>query len=40
MTKQVNLIGSHPNEVHPFGTWLNVNDIPVKLTCLVILVYY
>lgn len=32
MTKQVNLIGNHPNEDHPFGTWLNINDIPVTTT--------
>lgn len=28
MTKQINLIGSHPNEDHPLGAWLVVNDIP------------
>ena len=28
MTKQINLIGIHPNKDHPLGAWLNVNDIP------------
>ncbi len=32
MTKQFDLIGNHPDEDHPFGTWLNVNDIPVTAT--------
>lgn len=32
MTKQINLIGNHPNEDHPIGAWLNVNDIPVTAT--------
>lgn len=32
MTKQINLIGNHPNKDHPFGVWLNANDIPVTLT--------
>lgn len=29
MTKQIELIGTHPNEDHPLGDWLNANDIPV-----------
>lgn len=32
MTKQANLIGSHPDEKHPIGAWLNVNDIPSTST--------
>ena len=32
MTKQINLIGNHPNEEHPLGAWLNANDIPVTDT--------
>jgi hypothetical protein len=32
MTKQIDLIGSHPNEEHPFGNWLNAKDIPVTPT--------
>ncbi len=32
MTKQINLIGTHPNIDHPFGAWLNVNDIAVTAT--------
>jgi len=32
MTKQINLIGKHPNEDHPLGAWLNANDIPVTAT--------
>lgn len=32
MTKQIKLIGSHPNEDHPLGAWLNANDIPVTAT--------
>ncbi|OOV20521.1 Hachiman antiphage defense system protein HamA [Flavobacterium sp. LM4] len=29
MTKQINLIGNHPNIDHPLGAWLKVNDIAV-----------
>lgn len=32
MTKQIDLIGNHPNVEHPLGAWLNVNDIPVTAT--------
>ena len=32
MTKQINLIGNHPNTDHPLGAWLNSNDIPVTAT--------
>lgn len=32
MTKQIDLIGNHPNEDHPLGAWLNGNDIPVTAT--------
>jgi hypothetical protein len=32
MTKQISLIGIHPNETHPFGVWLNATDIPVTAT--------
>ena len=32
MTKQINLIGNHPNEEHPLGIWLNANDIPDTAT--------
>ncbi len=32
MTKQIDLIGKHPNEDHPLGAWLNANDIPVTTT--------
>lgn len=28
MTKQIKLIGSHPSEENPLGSWLVVNDIP------------
>lgn len=32
MTKQVNLIGNHPNQEHPLGLWLNSTDKPVTET--------
>lgn len=32
MTKQINLIGNHPNIEHPIGAWLSVNDIAVTAT--------
>ena len=32
MTKQINLIGVHPNSEHPIGAWLNVNDIAATAT--------
>jgi hypothetical protein len=32
MTKQINLIGNHPNIDHPLGAWLNSNDIPITAT--------
>jgi hypothetical protein len=32
MTKQINLIGNHPNIDHPIGAWLNSNDILVTAT--------
>lgn len=32
MTKQINLIGNHPNKDHPLGAWLKANDIPVTAT--------
>jgi len=32
MTKQITLIGNHPNTEHPLGDWLNANDIPVTAT--------
>lgn len=32
MTRQINLIGTHPNTDHPLGAWLNVNDIAVTAT--------
>lgn len=32
MTKQINLIGHHPNAEHPLGAWLQANDIPVTAT--------
>jgi hypothetical protein len=32
MTKQIDLIGNHPNAEHPLGAWLNANDIPVTGT--------
>lgn len=32
MTKQIDLIGTHPNEEHPLGLWLNAVDIPVTAT--------
>lgn len=32
MTKQIFLIGRHPNEKHPMGAWLVVNDIPATRT--------
>ncbi|MDR1501214.1 MAG: DUF1837 domain-containing protein [Prevotella sp.] len=28
MTKQIRLIGEHPDNTHPFGKWLGVNDLP------------
>jgi len=28
MTKQIRLIGKHPDNTHPFGQWLAVNDLP------------
>ncbi len=28
MTKQIRLIGEHPDNTHPFGKWLAVNDLP------------
>ena len=28
MTKQEKLIGKHPDNIHPFGRWLVVNDLP------------
>ena len=28
MTKQIQLIGEHPDNTHPFGKWLAVNDLP------------
>lgn len=28
MTKQIRLIGEHPDNTHPFGKWLAANDIP------------
>ena len=28
MTKQIQLIGEHPDNTHPFGQWLAVNDLP------------
>lgn len=28
MTKQEELIGRHPDNTHPFGKWLDVNDFP------------
>lgn len=28
MTKQEQLIGEHPDDTHPFGKWLDVNDLP------------
>jgi hypothetical protein len=32
MTKQIDLIGNHPDEDHPLGAWLKANDIPVTET--------
>ena len=32
MIKQINLIGNHPDEEHPIGAWLVVNDIPATPT--------
>ena len=32
MTKQINLIGNHPNVEHPLGAWLNANDMAVTAT--------
>jgi len=32
MTKQEELIGKHPNNDHPLGTWLKANDIAVTAT--------
>lgn len=32
MTKQIDLIGNHPNAEHPLGAWLEANDIPVTTT--------
>ena len=32
MTKQIELIGNHPNAEHPLGAWLRANDIPVTAT--------
>jgi hypothetical protein len=32
MTKQVSLIGNHPDTTHPLGAWLKANDIPVTAT--------
>jgi hypothetical protein len=32
MTKQIDLIGNHPNAEHPLGIWLKANDIPVTAT--------
>lgn len=32
MTKQIELIGNHPNEDNPLGSWLNANDIPATPT--------
>lgn len=32
MTRQINLIGNHPNIEHPIGAWLSVNDIAVTAT--------
>ena len=32
MTKQIDLIGNHPNAENPLGAWLKANDIPVTAT--------
>lgn len=32
MTKQEELIGEHPDNTHPFGKWLGVNDLPDSAT--------
>lgn len=32
MTKQIDLIGNHPNAEHPLGAWLKANDIPITVT--------
>ncbi len=32
MTKQVELIGEHPDNTHPFGKWLGANDLPDSAT--------
>lgn len=32
MTKQIDLIGNHPNAEHPLGAWLKANDIPATAT--------
>lgn len=32
MTKQEELIGKHPDNTHPFGKWLDVNDFPDSVT--------
>lgn len=32
MSKQEQLIGEHPNNTHPFGKWLRVNDLPDSAT--------
>lgn len=32
MTKQERLIGKHPDNTHPFGKWLGVNDLPDSAT--------
>lgn len=32
MTKQIDLIGHHPNTKHPLGAWLKANDIPATAT--------
>nr|WP_303917965.1 Hachiman antiphage defense system protein HamA [Bacteroides intestinalis] len=32
MSKQEQLIGEHPDNTHPFGKWLGVNDLPDSAT--------
>lgn len=32
MSKQEQLIGRHPDDTHPFGKWLGVNDLPDSAT--------
>ncbi|MDR2948284.1 MAG: DUF1837 domain-containing protein [Prevotella sp.] len=32
MSKQEQLIGKHPDNTHPFGKWLDVNDLPDSAT--------